>query len=251
MTAGANHTVSPFALEAIQLSKYYGEQPALRQVEFGLRPGEVLVLLGPNGAGKTTLLHLLALLAPATSGSVRIGGVEMAGAARLAAKASIGLLSHQTFLYEELTARENLEFFARLYGLSDRAARVERQLEAAGLAEVGDQLVRHFSRGMRQRLALGRAFLHEPDLALLDEPFTGLDESATRALCDLVARWRAAGRTIVFSSHDQRQALELATTVLVLERGRMTHFGENTPPSAPRASISGTGSKTGSEAGRA
>ena len=237
--------MSPFALEAIQLSKSYGEQPALRKVEFELRPGEVLALLGPNGAGKTTLLHLLALLTQPTSGSVRISGVEMAGAALLAAKASIGLLSHQTFLYEELTARENLEFFARLYELSDRAARVERQLGAAGLAEVGDQLVRHFSRGMRQRLALGRAFLHEPRLALLDEPFTGLDESAAQALRDRLAGWRTAGRTVVFSSHDQRQALELATTVLVLERGRMTHFGENTPYSARRASISETSSETG------
>ena len=242
--------MSPFALEAIHLSKYYGEQPALRHVEFGLRPGEVLALLGPNGAGKTTLLHLLALLTQPTGGSVRIGGAEMAGAARLAAKASIGLLSHQTFLYEELTARENLEFFAHLYGLSDRTVRVERQLEAAGLAEVGDQLVRHFSRGMRQRLALGRAFLHEPDLALLDEPFTGLDESATQALRGLLADWRASGRTVVFSSHNPEQALELATTVLVLERGRMTHFGQNTPHSARRASISEAGSKTGSETGR-
>ena len=224
--------MSFFALEAIRLSKYYGEHPALRQVGFALRRGEVLALLGPNGAGKTTLLHLLALLARPTGGSVRIGGVEMEGTARLAAKASIGLLSHQTFLYEELTARENLEFFARLYGLVGAAARVQQQLEAAGLAEVGDQLVRHFSRGMRQRLALARTFLHEPDLALLDEPFTGLDESATRALRDLLGRWRAAGRTVIFSSHDPRQALELATRVLVLERGRITQFGENTEQAA-------------------
>lgn len=216
-----------FALEAIQLSKFYGEQPALRQVEFSLRGGEVLALLGHNGAGKSTLLYLLALLTRPTHGHVRIGGVDMQGAARLAAKAAIGLLGHQTFLYDELTARENLRFFARLYGLADGAARAERQLEAVGLAEAGDELVRHFSRGMRQRLALARVFLHDPALVLLDEPFTGLDASATRALKERIAACRKAGHTVVLSSHDMEQALELATCVLVLERGRVTHFGLN------------------------
>lgn len=226
--------VSQFALEAIQLSKFHGEHPALRQVEFALRPGEVLAVLGHNGAGKTTLLHILALVARPTSGTVRIGGRDMVGAERLAARASIGLLAHQTFLYDELTARENLEFFARLYGLAGGRALAERQLEAAGLAEVGDELVRHFSRGMRQRLALARTFLHQPELALLDEPFTGLDESASKTLRELVASWRRAGRTVVLSSHDRAQALELATTILVLDRGRMAHFGESTPHSALR-----------------
>ncbi len=218
--------MSEFALEAIQISKFHGEHPALREVEFALRPGEVLALLGRNGAGKTTLLHILALLSRPTRGAVRIGGVEMVGAERQAARRSIGLLGHQTFLYEELTARENLEFFARLYGLSDGAPRAARQLQWAGLEEVADELVRHFSRGMRQRLALARAFLHEPELALLDEPFTGLDEAATETLRGRVDHWRKAGRTVVFSSHDPEQALELASTVLVLERGRVTHFGE-------------------------
>ena len=221
-----------FALEAVQLSKFYGEHAALRQVDFALRPGQVLALLGPNGAGKTTLLHLLALLTWPTRGKVRIGGMEMAGAERQSARASIGLLGHQTFLYDELTARENLGFFARLYQLPEGKARSEHHLELVGLKEVGDELVRHFSRGMRQRLALARTFLHEPRLALLDEPFTGLDEAATRMLSDLVGRWRGAGRTVVLSSHDRSRALDLATTVLVLERGQITHFGENTPRSS-------------------
>ncbi len=218
--------MSEFALEAVQLSKFHGEHPALRQVEFALRSGEVLAVLGHNGAGKTTLLHLLALLAQPTRGVVRIGGRDMVGGERLAARASIGLLAHQTFLYDELTARENLEFFARLYGLPDGRSRGERQLEAAGLAEVSDELVRHFSRGMRQRLALARAFLHEPALALLDEPFTGLDEAAAASLRGRLAEWRRTGRTVVLSSHDRTHALELATSVLILERGRVVHFGE-------------------------
>ncbi len=231
--------MSEFALEAIQVSKFYGEHAALRQVGFALRQGEVLALLGHNGAGKTTLLHLLALLTSPTSGTIRIGGVVMAGAERQAVRASIGLLGHQTFLYDELTARENLEFFARLYQLADGRSRAERQLESVGLAEVGDELVRHFSRGMRQRLALARAFLHEPRLALLDEPFTGLDDSACRLLRELLSRWRAAGHTVVLSLHDRAQAQELANQVLVLERGRVTQFGENTPHSAFRIPHSG------------
>jgi len=219
--------MAEFALEAIQLSKFYGESPALRQVNFALRRGEVLALLGHNGAGKTTLLHLLALVTRPSGGVVRINGEDMVGWRRVAAKASIGLLGHQTFLYDELTARENLEFFARLYGLPSDPARAGRALETVGLAEARDELVRHFSRGMRQRLALARAFLHEPDLLLLDEPFTGLDEAATRALAGMLAQAREAGRTVVLSSHDVDQALELATFVLALSRGRLAHFGRN------------------------
>lgn len=218
--------MNQFALEAIQLSKFYGERQALRQVSFALRRGEVLALLGHNGAGKTTLLHLLALVLRPSGGTLRIDGTEIVPSRRLAAKASIGLLGHQSFLYDELTARENLEFFARLYALSGGAALAERQLEAVGLAEASDELVRHLSRGMRQRLALARAFLHGPSLLLLDEPFTGLDDAAARILRDQVGRWSSAGRTVVLSSHDVGQAIELATLVLVLDHGRVAHFGE-------------------------
>lgn len=219
--AGTN---SQFALEAVRLTKFYGEHPALRNVEFALPAGTVLALLGHNGAGKTTLLHLLALLTRPTSGQVRLGGEEIQRAGRTPAKAKIGLLGHQTFLYDELTARENLAFYARFYGLGRAAERVEEQLEAAGLAEVGDVLARHYSRGMRQRLALARTFLHDPAILLLDEPYTGLDELATAALRQRLGAFRDAGKTIVLSSHDVGLAMESATHTLVLERGRVKEF---------------------------
>ena len=213
--------VSNFALEANQLTKFHGEHPALRQVTFAVRPGEAMALLGHNGAGKTTLLNLLALVSRPSSGSLRIGGVEMRGAASAAAKASIGLLGHQTFLYDELTARENVEFFARLYGVAAAGSFVHERLEAVGLAEARDELVRHFSRGMRQRLAVARTFLHAPRLVLLDEPFTGLDESGVRMLSDLIRGCCDEGRAVVLSSHDVALAARLASSVLVLERGRV------------------------------
>lgn len=216
-----------FSIEAIQVSKYHGEQPALRDVNLALGRGEVLALLGHNGAGKTTLLHILALLSRPTSGMVRVAGQDMAGGRRLTARRSIGLLGHQTFLYDELTARENLEFFARLYALAGARKLVDEQLEAVGLADMADELVRHFSRGMRQRLALARTFLHQPEIALLDEPFTGLDETATRFLKERLEQFRAAGCTVVFSSHLVEQALEIANRVLVLDRGRVAHLSES------------------------
>lgn len=221
-------------LEAVQLTKFHGHTPALVKVDLALRPGEVLALLGHNGAGKTTLLNLLALLTWPSQGEVRMFGQEMSGEARLTAKSSIGLLGHQTFLYDELTALENLQFFARLYGIEDGTGRALERLELVGLSDVRDELVRHFSRGMRQRLALARAFLHDPALACLDEPFTGLDESALRTARRIVAGCRDAGRTVVLSSHDLDLALELATTVLVLERGRVVHFGPRETETAAR-----------------
>ncbi len=216
-----------FAIEATQLSKFYGEHAALRQVDFGLCAGDALALLGANGAGKTTLLHLLGLLSQPTFGSLRLFGKEIDRTNRLAMKASIGLLGHQTFLYDELTARENLEFFAQLYGLQPDPRMIGERLGRVGLEAVAGELVRHFSRGMRQRLAIARAFLHDPALLLLDEPFTGLDESGVGMLRNQLVEARAAGRTVVLSSHDVPLALQLATHVLHLERGRVARFSEN------------------------
>ena len=219
--------MTAFALEADRLTKYHGMQAALRDVSFQLPHGAVLALLGHNGAGKTTLLNLLALISAPASGEIRISGTAMRGAASLAARARIGLLGHQTFLYDELTGRENLAFFARLYALDDGAGRAGRALERVGLEAAGGELARHYSRGMRQRLAIARAFLHEPSLLLLDEPFTGLDTQASGILDTLVRESAAAGRALVFSSHDMRAALGLATHVLELERGRLLRFAEN------------------------
>lgn len=223
------------AIETVQLSKFYGEHAALRQVDFALQAGEALALLGHNGAGKTTLLHLLGLLSQPTSGTLRLFGRPIDRANRVAMKASIGLLGHQTFLYEELTARENLRFFAQLYGVDSQTQVIDERLSRVGLDSVAGELVRHFSRGMRQRLAIARAFLHDPALLLLDEPFTGLDEPGVAMLCGQLAEARAAGRTVVLSSHDLPLALQMATHVLHLERGRLTRFAENEAPLATDA----------------
>ena len=208
------------------LWKYYGDFPALREITFSVGSGVCLALLGRNGAGKTTLLRILAGLSRQAKGSVTIFGRQVRDSAT---RARVGVLGHGIAVYDELSALENLVLFAKLYGLADPRRRALEWLERTGLDHVCDSLVREFSRGMRQRLALARALLHNPDLLLLDEPFTALDD---RAIAVLQARLRdalAAGRTIVMSTHQLREALELATHVALVSRGRLAHFGERTP----------------------
>jgi ABC-type multidrug transport system ATPase subunit len=143
-------------------------------------------------------------------------------------RAAVGIIGHGIALYDELSAYENLRLFARIYGLGDGDAAASRWLERTGLERVKDGLVREFSRGMRQRLAVARAFLHEPSVLLLDEPFTALDDRAIALLQELLRDGIAEGRTIVISTHQLREALELATHVALLVRGRLAHTGERT-----------------------
>jgi len=212
-------------LAADDLWKYYGDFPALREVSFSVSGGVCLALLGRNGAGKTTLLRLLAGLARPARGSVTILGRSPREAA---ARARLGVLGHGIAVYDELSALENLTLFGRLYGLAQPGRAALEWLERIGLAHVRDSLVREFSRGMRQRLALARALLHSPDVLILDEPFTALDDRAVGLIQDLLGQALAAGRTIVMSTHQLREALELATHVALLVRGRLAHFGERT-----------------------
>jgi heme exporter protein A len=205
--------------------KFYGDFPALRDIGFAVEPGACLALLGRNGAGKTTLLRILAGLGRAGRGQVKIFGEDPR---REEARRRIGVLGHGIGVYEELSAFENLRLFARLYGLEDPERTAMEWLEKTGLERVKDSLVREFSRGMRQRLAVGRAFLHGPSLLLLDEPFTALDDRAIAVLQGLLTEARAAGSTIVMSTHQLREALELATEVALLERGRLVHHGPRT-----------------------
>lgn len=205
--------------------KFYGDFPALRDVAFELNPGACLALLGRNGAGKTTLLRILAGLSRPARGRVLILGADTR---REATRRRIGVLGHGIGIYDELSAFENLRLFARLYGAADPARTALHWLERTGLEPVKDGLVREFSRGMRQRLALARAFLHEPSVLLLDEPFTALDDRAIAILQGLLAEARARGATIVLSTHQLREALELATHALLLVRGRAAFFGERT-----------------------
>jgi len=204
----------------VDLARHYGRRKALSQVNFTCEAGEIVGLLGPNGAGKSTLLNILATLIGPSRGQVLYGERTAAqGGAEI--RARIGMLGHDLFLYPELTARENLVFFARLYGLPDAAAMAQASLTRAGLADRGDDLVSGFSRGMRQRVALERALLHSPRLVLLDEPFTGLDQASTAALVARLRERQAAGCIIVIATHDLDVADGLLSRAIYLKNGRI------------------------------
>jgi heme ABC exporter ATP-binding subunit CcmA len=216
--------MSAVAVEGVW--KFYGDFPALRDVQLTAEPGACLALIGRNGAGKTTLLRIVAGFSRPGRGQVRIFGNPPR---ETATRRRIGFLGHGISVYDELSAVENLSLFGRLYGLADprRAALV--WLERTGLERVRNGLVREFSRGMRQRLAVARAFLHEPSVLLLDEPFTALDDRAVAVLQTLLRDALAQGRTIVMSTHQLREALELASHVALLDRGQVAFHGPATP----------------------
>jgi heme exporter protein A len=207
------------------VSRHYGRQRALAKVSLVFRSGEILGLLGPNGAGKSTLLSILSTLLAPSTGEVRYGPVT-AREAGPGLRLRLGFLSHDLHLYPELTARENLEFFARLYGVGRVGERVPTALDRAGLAARADDLVSGFSRGMRQRLALERALVHDPRLLLLDEPFTGLDDGSVGALVSRLRELRAGGRIIVVVTHDLDVAERLLDKVAVLKEGRLVAFDD-------------------------
>lgn len=206
--------------------KFYGDFPALRGIHFSVESGQCAALLGRNGAGKTTLIRILAGLSRPTRGAVRLFGED---AARRSTRAGAGILGHGIGIYDELSAFENLKLFASLYAVPEPARVAGEWLERTGLDRVRDGLVREFSRGMRQRLAVARAFLHNPRLLLLDEPFTALDDRATALLQGLLRGALNEGRTVLMSTHQLREALELATHVVLINRGRLAHAGERTP----------------------
>jgi len=211
------------ALEVEGVWKYYGDYPALRDIALTVESGSTLALLGRNGAGKTTLLRILAGLSKPSKGKVRVQGAE----ARLeSTRRRIGILGHGISLYDELSALENLLLFGRLYGLPNPGKRADEMLERTGLDRVRDGLVREFSRGMRQRLAVARVFMHNPDLLLLDEPFTALDDRAIGVLHSLLGEIHQKGGTVVMSTHQLREALELATHVTLIQRGQIAFSGE-------------------------
>ena len=211
------------AVAAEGVWKFYGDYAAIRNVNLTVEPGCCLALLGRNGAGKTTLLRMLAGLSSAGKGRITIFGEE---SRESSARRRISVLGHGISVYDELSAVENLTLFGRLYGLKDPRRTALEWLERVGLGRVPDGLVREFSRGMRERLALARAFLHEPGLLLLDEPFTSLDDRAIAVLQSVLKEAQAQGRTIVMSTHQLREALELATHVALLNRGKLAFFGE-------------------------
>ena len=207
-------------LAVIDVVRHFGRRKALSQVSFVCDAGEIVGLLGPNGAGKSTLLSILATLLSPSAGRVEYGErTSEEGGAGI--RARIGMLGHDLFLYPELTARENLTFFGELYGLAGVPALVQHALERAGLAPRGDDAIAGFSRGMRQRVALERALLHDPRLILLDEPFTGLDQASTTALVERLQERQRAGCLLVVATHDLDVADGLLTRAIYLKNGRM------------------------------
>jgi heme ABC exporter ATP-binding subunit CcmA len=201
------------------LVKFYGTTAALRACDLGVAPGERVALLGPNGAGKTTLLRLLATLTRPSSGSLALFGLDaVRHAARL--RGRIGVLAHETYLYRDLTAAENLAFYARLYSLADPAAATAAGLARVGLQDLAARRVATLSRGQQQRVALARALLHAPDLLLLDEPDAGLDEAGLALFGDLLAASPAA---VVLTTHSLERALQWTERVVLLDAGRVVY----------------------------
>lgn len=214
-------------IETQALTKAYDLLVVLRKLDLHIHRGEFVALLGPNGSGKSTLLRMLAGLTRPTGGKILIGGWEMPREAA-AVRSQIGMVSHKVLLYENLTALENLRFFARLYRLpaAETDARARELLERVGLARRADSLVRTFSRGMQQRLSIARALLHNPDVLLLDEPYTGLDQDASATLDSLLRHAHSEGRTIIMSTHELERAARLSSRILILSRGSI---GLDTP----------------------
>ena len=205
-------------IETTKLVKRFGLKTVLRGVDFHAARGEFVALLGPNGVGKTTFLRILASLSRPSLGGVKIAGLALPAQA-LAVRRRLGVVSHQPLLYENLTAQENLEFYGRMYGIPRPGARIDEVLALVGLAARRRDLVRTFSRGMQQRLAIGRAVLHDPEVMLFDEPYTGLDQEAAEMLDALLREVAARGRTVLMTSHDLARAEALATRFDILARG--------------------------------
>ncbi|MBI2964232.1 MAG: heme ABC exporter ATP-binding protein CcmA [Deltaproteobacteria bacterium] len=219
--------MAPPVIEAIRLGRGFGSVRALGALDLVVRAGDSLAIFGPNGAGKTTLLKLLATVLAPTDGTLRLFGEPEL---RPELRRRIGMLGHGSFLYGDLTAAENLRFYAALFGVENAERRVAEMLAEVRLTAWRDRPVRTFSRGMEQRLALARAFLHAPDLLLLDEPFSGLDPQAVLHLQEILTRAHRQGKTIVLTTHDIESGLEVCDRAVILCGGRMVwHSGRSVP----------------------
>jgi heme exporter protein A len=204
------------------LVKTYGYRPVLKKLDLSVERGRFVALLGPNGSGKSTLLRLIAGLARPTAGTITVGGwmiPKQAGVVR----AQIGMVGHKALLYEALTARENLNFFARLYGLRYDDGEILARIDAVGLKRYADQMVRTYSRGMQQRLSIARALLHDPAVLLFDEPYTGLDQDASTLLDEMLLNAASQDRTILMSTHQIERAGRLADDIVILSRGKVVY----------------------------
>ncbi|MDE0264178.1 MAG: heme ABC exporter ATP-binding protein CcmA [Bryobacterales bacterium] len=210
------------AILASGVSKYFGDFPAVLDVSLEVAPGNVLAMLGRNGAGKTTLLRMFAGLSRPTQGDISFPASSGDQSDR---RGRIGIVGHGTWIYDDLTAEENLRFFCKLYKVPEAGPAVEEWLHRVGLERFRRSRVGEYSRGMRQRLTIARAFLHKPEVLLLDEPWTSLDDRAVELLSSLVEEAREANSAIVICSHQLREAIAVADEVTLLHRGRLAYRG--------------------------
>ncbi len=207
-------------VQVLGLWKAFGALTALRGVDLRVNPGERLAIIGPNGSGKSTLLKVLATLLHPSAGTARLAGFDVRTHSAQV-RSLIGVVCHQTFLYRDLTAQENLEFYGRLYALNDPQGRACELLRLVGMEPQAGVLARDLSRGMQQRLALARALLHDPPILLLDEPDTGLDQRWAAFLVDLLAEASQRGRSVLLTTHNLERSLDLADRLAVLNRGKV------------------------------
>jgi heme exporter protein A len=218
----------PWVVEAENLTKTFAWVPVLTGVSCQIAAGEVVGVFGPNGVGKTTFLRLLATLLRPSTGKLTLFGSSPQDTL---VRRKLGFLGHDSFLYPDLTPVENLSFYGRAYSVPDVQTRIATMLQEVGLQEWGNTPVRTFSRGMEQRLALARVLLHEPDLLFLDEPHTGLDAQGVAILQSALSQLRAAGKTVVLTTHDFAFGLDLCTRVFILDRGRIAWESDGRVPS--------------------
>jgi heme exporter protein A len=209
-------------IEIRGLVKSFGHKAVLRGIDLTVADGQFLTLMGPNGAGKTTLIRILATLGKATRGTVRMDGFDLADGS-VDVRRQIGLVSHQTLLYGDLTPDENLHFYGRMYDVPDLEGRIVAVLRQVGLEGWRHDPVRTFSRGMQQRLAIARAILHQPSVLLLDEPDTGLDQHAAEMLHELLAVVGTKGRTVLMTTHNLERGLLMGDRVAILAGGRIAY----------------------------
>jgi len=214
-------------IEVKGLVKKFGFKTVLRKVDLSLEKGDFLALFGHNGAGKTTLIRILCSLMRPTSGEIRIAGLDPLHEREALCK-TIGVISHQTFLYKNLSALENLKFYGKMYDVPDLKDRIETLLELVGLSEYRDEPVQTFSRGMQQRLSVARAIIHDPQMLFLDEPYTGLDQHGAEDLKKLLKKFRSQGKTILMTSHNIDRGLELCNQSAILKSGRLVYKEEMT-----------------------
>jgi len=217
-----NHEAPPQALEAAGVTKAFGPRMVLKGIDLSLKQGDFLTVFGPNGAGKTTLMKILSTVSRPTAGRVSLCGLDSRKEAA-EARRRIGMVSHESMLYGDLTACENLRFFGKMYDVPDLESRINTLLAQVGLTAVMHGRVATFSHGMLKRLSIARAFVHDPPILLLDEPETGLDQEGIRMLSETLRTLGAGKRTVVMTTHSLERGLRLCSQVAILARGRIVY----------------------------